>query len=148
MSSLMRARGMRPGRSRGRRPRGFASLLALATHNEREGVVGETWGALVGMHQAVHAATGDIRQAMRTVAREEASHAALSFQIARWARARLGRRVASRLDEERRLAFTALRASVASGHRSEVMATLGLPPPQAASAMLSVLAPLLDGNRL
>jgi hypothetical protein len=148
MSALMRARGMRPGRSRGRRPRGFASLLALATHNEREGVVGETWGALVAMHQAVHAASGDVRRAMRTVAREEASHAALSFEIARWARARLGRRVAARLDEERRRAFRALRASVASGDANEVMAALGLPAPRAASAMSTVLAPLLDGDHL
>lgn len=143
MRGLMDRRGLRARRTAGRRGPGFRSLAALALHNEREGVVGETWGALVATHQAAHAASSDVRRAMRAVAREETRHAALSFRIARWARGLLGPNAVARLDAERRRAFAALRAT--GGYRPEENAAraLGWPSREASRAMAAALAPVL-----
>jgi rubrerythrin len=140
---LARRGGARPARAGSAAP-GFASLFDLALHNEREGVVGETWGALVALHQAERAEGSATREAMRAVADDETEHAALSWRIAAWARALVSERERALLDEARHDALRALRASL--GYRPaslEAEAELGWPSRAASAAMLDALAPAL-----
>jgi hypothetical protein len=142
MTRLLRRRGAATPRLRRANTPGFSTLRALALHNEREGVVGETWGALVAAHQAQHAVDHDLRDAMQTIAREETSHAALSFRIAAWARTRLPARDVRTLDRARRQAYTKLRRTL--GHRPAAAADpLGWPSVPASAVMIDALAPLL-----
>lgn len=105
-------RGLRGGvarpKLRGRRRKGFASLEALALHNEREGVVSETWAALLAAHQAANAVDPEVRRVFETVAEEELAHAALALRIAGWARAALGPRGTAKLDRARNRALARL----------------------------------------
>ncbi len=143
MARLLERRGAARPRAPRRAARSFGSLLELALHNEREGVVGETWGALVAEHQAEHAPSEDVREAMRGIAREEAEHAALSFRVARWARRRLGSELAATLDEARRAAFAELRTSLGYRPADDAARDLGWPSRAKSAAMLDVLSPLL-----
>lgn len=103
MQAIRRARGGRVRASA--RPRrvgkGFASIEALAIHNEREGVVGETWGAMLAAFQSTRALAPETRRALATIAREELRHAALSARIGQWARARLDADARARVDRVR-----------------------------------------------
>lgn len=141
MARLLEARGVRPAPIARRPASSFASLFALALHNERHGVVGETWGALVAAHQAEHAEDEDMRAAMRTIADEEAEHAALSFRIAAWARGRLSEEDVSALDRERQRAFDALAAT--GGLAPDAARALGWPRAPAVAAMIAVLEPVV-----
>lgn len=149
MDRLIAARA--PGRRGARtlRPRrGFGTLRALALHNEREGVVGETWGALLAVYQAEHAAAGDVRDAMARIGREELAHAALSFRLAAWARRRLAPRDVAALDRARAEALARLTASVdahgttplgAAGPDPARDRELGWPDRRAARALVGAL---------
>ena len=141
IARLLEARGVRPAPIARRPASSFSSLFALALHNERHGVVGETWGALVAAHQAEHAQDEDVRAAMRAIADEEAEHAALSFRIAAWARTRLSKNDADALDRERRRAFDALAAS--EGLAPGAARALGWPRAPAVAAMIAVLEPVV-----
>jgi hypothetical protein len=92
---LIRARGVTPPRLHRRPARGFASLAALAHHNERHGVVGETLGALDALHQSLHGPV-ELRATMRPIAADELRHAHLSFQISAWAQPRISGLLATR----------------------------------------------------
>jgi hypothetical protein len=142
MAGLLRRRGERPRRLAPRRAHDFTSLEVLARHNEREGVVGETWAALLAAHQAEHAADASVRRAMRAIAREELEHAALSFRIARWARSRLGAEAAERLDATRRDAFARLQRGIGPFPATDADSTLGWPTAARARAMAEVLHPI------
>lgn len=65
------------------------SLLAMAVENAAEGCVRETFGALLAMHQAEHAADPAIRSAMGKIAEDETRHATLAWRVAAWANERL-----------------------------------------------------------
>jgi hypothetical protein len=60
-------------------------LPALATAAVREGCLAETLGAHVVSVAAELTSEPDVRSALRTIAREEAAHAVLSFRIVAWA---------------------------------------------------------------
>lgn len=112
-----------------------AGLEALATDNAVEGMVRETLGALVASWQAEHAYDAETRRAMRDVALEETRHAALSWEIARWAAPLLDpatrRRVgAAAREEARRLA-----ADIAEPH-PVLVRDAGLPRATAQRALL------------
>jgi hypothetical protein len=77
------------------------SLEELARDNAVEGCVRETFGALVGMWQGRFARDRGVRAAMRRVAVDETSHAALSWDIDRWARSRLDAEANARIDAAR-----------------------------------------------
>lgn len=63
------------------------SLAAVLADNAAEGCVRETYGALVAHTQAQQARDPLIRRAMIQIARDETRHAALSWELAGWARA-------------------------------------------------------------
>lgn len=65
------------------------SLLSFACENAVEGCVLETFGALVGMHQASTAEDLRVREAMRFIARDEVRHGELAWEIDAWLRSEL-----------------------------------------------------------
>ncbi len=64
-------------------------LVDVAIENAIEGCARETFAALIAHLQARTAEDSDVAHAMRTIAREETRHAALSHDIHEWALARL-----------------------------------------------------------
>jgi hypothetical protein len=94
------------------RPR---SLEDIALENAVEGCVNETYGALLASWAAARALDPRTRAAMQIVAADETEHAALAWDIAAWAEARLDdaardRVVAARRDAARTLHDEATRA--------------------------------------
>ena len=90
MARLARRHGGRYVRPRvdGVEPR---TLAEIAEENAVEGCARETFGALLAMYQAEHADDDEIARVMKTIAVDETRHAALSWAIARWSLAKLGR---------------------------------------------------------
>lgn len=60
-------------------------LFAVALENAVEGVVHETWAALIALHQAAHAEEPDVAAAMAAIAEDEAHHAELAAAVHAWA---------------------------------------------------------------
>ena len=89
MARLARRRGARPPAVVLGPEKPVASIVAFAVENAVEGCVRETFGALVAMHQASHAAEADVAEEMTRIARDETRHAAFSWEIARWLAPRL-----------------------------------------------------------
>ena len=67
------------------------TLARLARHNLAAGCIEETWGALVAMHQAIHARDSRVQRVMAAIAPDEARHAELAWAIHRWAGVRMDR---------------------------------------------------------
>lgn len=65
------------------------SLLEIALENVVEGCVRETYGALLGAHQAAYATDRALRDEMARIASDEARHASLSHDVHRWLMAQL-----------------------------------------------------------
>jgi hypothetical protein len=118
------------------RPR---ALVDVALDNAAEGCVRETYGALVAALQARRAGDPAVRRAMARIAREELRHAALSWDLAAWAQARL------RVDQRRRVR----RATLAAVDRLEdeltrpehpaVCSVAGMPEPDQARRLFTGL---------
>jgi hypothetical protein len=119
------------------------SLLDLLEDGVVEGCVGETFGALVLAWQAEHAADPRVRRTMRALARDEARHAALAWEVWAWGAGRLGPRRRARLREALDHALAALERTAPAPVPSAVQQIAGVPPPDAArrlSRALSCLA--------
>src|SRR5207247_1515181 len=71
---------------------GGTTLAELARDNAVEGMVGETFGALVATCQARAAASPVVRAVFARIARDEARHAALAHRLAPWLAGRLSAR--------------------------------------------------------
>ena len=86
-------RTARPAQQRPRLvPRVGAALVPwidLAIENATAGCIGETIGTALALHQASHAASAQVREVSRRVARDEARHAALAWRLHDWFGARL-----------------------------------------------------------
>ena len=122
------------------------TLFDLALENAREGCVRETYGALVLLHQATHAADPGLRAAFASVARDEIAHAALSWDLARWFESRLDVSERTRVRQAQRDAERALRAD-AGGEPDAVDRELGLPAREVAESLCKRLfdaLPALD----
>jgi len=113
------------------------SAFALALENAREGQVRETWGALVACHQAIHAEDPFARAAMKTIAGEETSHAALSWDVARWLERNLTKEQRTMLRAMRSQALRELTTEVSVPIDAEVARAAGLPTGALAKALLS-----------
>jgi hypothetical protein len=106
------------------------SLEELASENAREGCVRETYGALLALRQSVHAADPELRRAFAEVAEDEITHAAFSWDLARFFEELLGTSHA----HERARAVADLRAAGAREHDA-IARALGLPEPAEAAAL-------------
>ena len=146
---LMRVLAVRfggaPGRRQISRPR-TRPLVEIAIENAVEGCVLETWAALLARYQAVHARDAEIRTAMLEIARDEAKHAALAWDVAAYLRSRLlpeeAARVRAAYDEARRDLLAGGADGECAGERggadegdlldSGARALAGLPSPEVA----------------
>lgn len=115
------------------------SLFAMALENEVEGCVRETFGALVGMHQAQFAEDGDVRAMMSTVSDDEARHAELSHRVAEWACTKLSAAESAALDAARDNALRALQDGIQRESLAPWQRTLGLPNERSARVLLAAL---------
>lgn len=116
------------------------SLFELALDNAVEGCVRETYGALVAEVQARRAGDPQIARAMQVIAREETTHAALSWDLATWFESQLTAHEIESLRDAQHAAFTALRASLVMPYSREIQEHAGMPAPAVAVALLDGLA--------
>ncbi|MFO0714057.1 MAG: hypothetical protein U0353_29640 [Sandaracinus sp.] len=91
------------------------SLAALARENASEGCVHEAWGAILAAAHARGALDGahvSLARDLAEIAADEASHAALSVRLDRWARAHLSSAARTSLSRARQGAIEEIRASL------------------------------------
>ncbi len=131
MTALARRRGLEPERPRRVKtpPR---SLAGLALDNAAEGCVGETWSALVAVHQARAAADPSVARAMTRIAADELRHAALSWEIGSWVDAKLAASERRAMREARARAAAELGESAGRPVPSALVREAGLPSPETA----------------
>jgi rubrerythrin len=138
MTKLASARGAVVAKARVRRAR-KRSAAAVAAENAAEGCVRETYGALVALWQSLHAEDVELRRAFARIAEEEASHAALSWAVARWIEPRLGEAARRRVARARSRALRALEDGIAIEPAADVARSVGLPRAATARVLLSVM---------
>lgn len=78
------------------------TLEELALQNITEGCLRETFGAVVARFQAQHARDQDVAAAMKSIAPDEAHHAALAYRLHSWLMRRLPPTARSRVEDARR----------------------------------------------
>jgi len=120
-----------------RRPR---SAFEIALENAVEGCVRETFGALVGAHQALRAEDAEIASAMREIADDEIRHAELSWAVAAWLEPQLTDAERARIDQARRDAIVTLRLQASEEPDPELRRLAGLPTGLEAVAYVDHLA--------
>lgn len=108
-------------------PLASRDLVGMAIQNAVEGCVFETWAALLATWQAEHAADPHVRAAMQSIARGEARHAALAWDVAEWLEARLDPAEASRVREAKTDVLARLRAQIDVELGDDVREVAGLP---------------------
>jgi hypothetical protein len=124
-SSLARRFGTHP-RAPQTKPTPERNLFELALDNAVEGCVRETFGALVAIHQAHNARDLQVRATMQRIAVEETSHAALSWELARWFEQRLQPAQCQHIRQAMQAATRDLRRELASEPLPDAEA-IGLP---------------------
>ena len=115
------------------------SRLAFAVENVIEGCVREAYGALLAAVQARRSREPLVRQIMTGGAEDEARHAALAFSVDDWARTRLSSAERREVDAARELAIDDLERHAGDGWSLALDASVGLPPPATARALLGEL---------
>jgi hypothetical protein len=114
-------------------------LFEVALENAVEGCIRETYGALVGAYQAVRARDLDLRLAMRTIAPEEARHAALAHAVHQWALSRLSADERDKLRRAQVAAVFSLARECSVPPDCELMEQAGLPDSGMACSLLGEL---------
>jgi hypothetical protein len=103
------------------------SLEEIAIENAREGVVGETWGALVASWQARAAGDRRVRAMMAEIAGEEIGHAELAWAVDAWLSSKLDAAARERVRAAREQAVDELGAEIAQPLSAALVERLGLP---------------------
>ena len=122
-----------------KRPR-VRDLEAIAVENAVEGCVHETFGAAVAMVQAETARAPDTREPMRRIARDEARHADLAWDVARWIEQRLDPAAQERVRRARDRAVQALLRSTNRPPHPRIVSDLGVPTAPQARRIAAALA--------
>ena len=128
VGDLARARGAEPAAAVVSPPR-RRSLEALAIENVTEGVVGETWAALIAYWQAQHATDPALRAAYAAIAEDELRHAELAREVADWVQAKLSPAARKRVRLAQRRAVARLARGVRRGAPAALTRDLGIPAP-------------------
>lgn len=115
------------------------SLFEVALDNAVEGCVRETFGALVGHYQALHARDTEVREAMTRIAEDETRHAELAWAIDRWAHEQLPAAERAALREAQREAVVTLREEVALPLDAALVTEAGMPAPEVAASLVATL---------
>jgi hypothetical protein len=126
-----RYRGPAPARPDPPLPRD-RDLGAIACHNAVEGCVRETFGAVVAAWQAQTAIDPVVRQTMTAVARDEAAHAQLAWDVHAWALDKLDGRGQAAVAEARAQAVTELVGAAGAPVEPALVRAAGLPAPHLA----------------
>lgn len=115
------------------------SAFAVALENAVEGCVRETYGALVGLHQAAAARDVELRHAMAEIAQDELRHAALSWRVAAWLAPQLSADERSAIAGAKRRAVAELLAGCDAEPAPDLLALAGLPPREVARSLAAQL---------
>ena len=121
---------------------GVRDLEAVAIENAVEGCVRETMGALIAAWQAEHATDDCVREAMRKISRDEARHAELAFEVARWIDEKLDADQRARVEVAQNEAIAELFESW-SEPSLDLRKHAGLPMRREARALFERVAPSL-----
>jgi hypothetical protein len=117
------------------------SLEVFALDNATEGCVRETFGALVGHHQAAVARDAEIAEVMTEIAEDETRHAALSHRLARWCDRQLTAAQRQRVAAGRAAAVTTLLRELAADEPDcETRELAGMPDAATSAKLLSYSA--------
>ena len=147
VGALSRRRGGRFGISRAR-PTEVRSLEAIALDNAVEGCARETFGAMVGLYQSMHAVDPAVRAVMASVSEDELGHAAWSWQLAGELNARLPLSSRRKVSEARDAALARLAHEVLAPHSPAARVELGLPDEEQLEAMAAAFSlSLRSGER-
>jgi hypothetical protein len=119
--------------------RALRSLEEIAIENAVEGCVRETFGAAVAAVQAKRAGDARFRAAMRGIARDEARHARLSWDVAAWLDRRLDADARQRVKAARERAAEELLREVTAEPDGTLTGRLGVPSSREARAMVRSL---------
>ncbi len=114
-------------------------LEAIAIDNAAEGLGRETFGALIGHHQALHAGDDVIRHAMQTIADDETSHAEFSQALHEWLSSKLSPDARLRVSKAREDALAKFRTTLCREPHPEVRRLAGLPSAATAVRMFDQL---------
>lgn len=118
-------------------------LEQVAIENAVEGCVRETYGALVAEHQRRFAEDRAVARVYAGIAADETRHAALSWDVARWAERRLPRRSGRDVVRARQDAARSLTLGLASSRSKPIDAVAGLPAPSVGHALAESLGATL-----
>jgi rubrerythrin len=116
------------------------SLEMLAIENAVEGCVRETFGALVASWQASHAEDSGVARALRSIAADETRHAALAWQIAKWAENKLDCDANARVKNAMANAIRDLEIAASVESHPAVVRRAGVPNARIHRAMIRQLA--------
>ncbi len=117
------------------------SLVELAVENAEEGCVRETFGAALAAMQSERAVDPRMRNMMRSIAKDELGHAALSWELAAWLDAQLDAGGRAAVARARRAAVQTLDEELA--HEGAGCSLLGLPDATFARDALRTMATAL-----
>ena len=126
MGDLARARGATPPPVEIKDP-GLRTLESIAIENVTEGIVGETWAALIAFWQAAHATDPTMRATYARIAEDELRHAELSIEVDAWARTKLTPAAQKRVEAARTRALAKLAKGVKTALPDALVAELGMP---------------------
>ena len=119
-------------------------VLAIALENVREGCVGETYAALVAEWQSAHASSPRVRASFAVVARDEARHAELAWEVHGFLTSRLTTKERAEVESAREGALAELRRAVANEPGAELVRLAGLPTARVADRLLASLTHALE----
>jgi hypothetical protein len=108
--------------------------------------VRETYGALFAGFQAARAGDEGVAHAMRSIARDETRHAALSWAVGRWAWQKLDGEARAQVIAACHDAIEQLRREADEAVDGDLAACAGLPSPAERRAMLATLEAELWGT--
>lgn len=112
----------------------------VALDNAAKGCAGEAYAALTAAHQAEHAASTAARRAFRTIAKDEARHALLSFAVSDWLASHLSLPARRRTEEARQQSLAELATSAEHEPAHELREVLGLPDATRSRDLLAVVS--------
>lgn len=118
-------------------------LFEIALENAVEGCVRETFGALVGHHQARASRDAEVAAAMLEIADDETRHAQLSWAVAEWIEPKLSESEREELRIARARAVGELRAEASAAPDPRLIEIAGLPSADIAVALLDHVADTL-----
>jgi hypothetical protein len=119
--------------------RPLRSLEEIADENAVEGCVRETFGALFATYQARTATDPDVAREIAAIAEDETRHAALAWNVAVWAGARLSKPANERVRRAQVRAIAELRRELDVDVPESLRTIAGVPDREAAKGLLDGL---------